>query len=247
MPTPRIPPRDHDQWADICIHIIRHYNEGWANGFHLNLDYWHIWEEPAALRTVLDTHGFTQTELHLAEWHYIPDALWGDLFAAPDVRKRAWDTINGLDSAAFLCATLIGLQDSPIAMANYYVGSTLKWGFYDPYGARNKCYYGMKAFSLLAAYENRIAVHSPDGAPGMWALAGRRNSGESAVLVSCQEGPAGPIDIVIEGAPINPRHVRVLAVDAGRNLEPMDAVQASATGIRFIKPAGAAVILAEFH
>jgi hypothetical protein len=247
MPTPRIPPRDHDHWADICINIIRHYNEGWANGFHLNLDYWHIWEEPAALRTVLDAHGFTQTELHLAEWHYIPDALWGDLFAAPDVRKRAWDTVNGLDSAAFLCATLIGLQDRPIAMANYYVGSTLKWGFYDPYGARNKCYYGMKAFSLLATYENRIAVHSLDGAPRMWALAGRRNSGESAVLVSCLEGPAGPIDIAIEGGLIDPRHVHVLAIDAGRDLEPMDAVQASATGIRFIKPAGAAVILAEFH
>jgi xylan 1,4-beta-xylosidase len=40
------PPKDFDKWADICIGIIRHYNEGWANGFHHNIEYWCIWEEP---------------------------------------------------------------------------------------------------------------------------------------------------------------------------------------------------------
>lgn len=40
------PPADYQRWADICIHIIRHYNEGWANGFHHNIEYWSIWEEP---------------------------------------------------------------------------------------------------------------------------------------------------------------------------------------------------------
>jgi xylan 1,4-beta-xylosidase len=40
------PPEDFSKWADICVNIIRHYNEGWANGFHYNMDYWHIWEEP---------------------------------------------------------------------------------------------------------------------------------------------------------------------------------------------------------
>jgi hypothetical protein len=40
------PPADPDKWADICINIIRHYNEGWANGFHHNIRYWEIWNEP---------------------------------------------------------------------------------------------------------------------------------------------------------------------------------------------------------
>ncbi|NLO73003.1 MAG: hypothetical protein GX100_02690 [candidate division WS1 bacterium] len=39
------PPEDYDKWADICINIIRHYNEGWANGFHHNIPYWEIWNE----------------------------------------------------------------------------------------------------------------------------------------------------------------------------------------------------------
>lgn len=40
------PPKDYQKWARICEHIIRHYNEGWANGFHFNLKYWEIWNEP---------------------------------------------------------------------------------------------------------------------------------------------------------------------------------------------------------
>ena len=40
------PPEDYDKWADICCGIIRHYNHGWANGFHYNIRYWEIWNEP---------------------------------------------------------------------------------------------------------------------------------------------------------------------------------------------------------
>ena len=40
------PPRDFSKWARICEHIIRHYNEGWADGFHMGIVYWEIWNEP---------------------------------------------------------------------------------------------------------------------------------------------------------------------------------------------------------
>lgn len=39
-------PDDYEKWADICVHIIRHYNEGWADGFHWNIQFWEIWNEP---------------------------------------------------------------------------------------------------------------------------------------------------------------------------------------------------------
>ena len=41
-----LPPKDNLKWAKICEHIIRHYNEGWANGLHLGIKYWEIWNEP---------------------------------------------------------------------------------------------------------------------------------------------------------------------------------------------------------
>ena len=40
------PPKDYPKWAKICINIIRHYNDGWSNGFHYNIKYWEIWNEP---------------------------------------------------------------------------------------------------------------------------------------------------------------------------------------------------------
>ena len=40
------PPKDYAKWARICEHVIRHYNEGWANGFNYGIEYWEIWNEP---------------------------------------------------------------------------------------------------------------------------------------------------------------------------------------------------------
>ena len=39
-------PKDFKKWAQICEHIIRHYTEGWADGFHYDIEYWEIWNEP---------------------------------------------------------------------------------------------------------------------------------------------------------------------------------------------------------
>lgn len=41
-----LPPKDFHKWARICEHIIRHMNEGWADGHEWNIDYWEIWNEP---------------------------------------------------------------------------------------------------------------------------------------------------------------------------------------------------------
>ncbi len=40
------PPADPEKWAAVCLGIIRHYNEGWANGFHYGIRHWEIWNEP---------------------------------------------------------------------------------------------------------------------------------------------------------------------------------------------------------
>lgn len=41
-----LPPKDFKKWAIICEHIIRHYTEGWAEGFNCDIEYWEIWNEP---------------------------------------------------------------------------------------------------------------------------------------------------------------------------------------------------------
>ncbi len=42
-------PKDFNKWARICEHIVRHYNEGWANGHEWNIRYWEIWNEPVSI------------------------------------------------------------------------------------------------------------------------------------------------------------------------------------------------------
>ena len=42
----RIPPGNFSKWAEICKHIVMHYNDGWNNGFYYNISYWEIWNEP---------------------------------------------------------------------------------------------------------------------------------------------------------------------------------------------------------
>jgi len=41
-----IPPENMAKWAEVCKHIVMHYNDGWNNGFNYNITYWEIWNEP---------------------------------------------------------------------------------------------------------------------------------------------------------------------------------------------------------
>lgn len=49
------PPKDYQKWAVICEHIIAHFNEGWADGYNMNIEYWEIWNEPNAVDMWLGT------------------------------------------------------------------------------------------------------------------------------------------------------------------------------------------------
>ena len=40
------PPEDFHKYAEVCAGIIRHYTRGWNNGFHYDMKYWEIWNEP---------------------------------------------------------------------------------------------------------------------------------------------------------------------------------------------------------
>lgn len=51
------PPADFHKWADICEHIVRHYNCGWAEGFHWGIEYWEIWNEPDGIQKNVEPNG----------------------------------------------------------------------------------------------------------------------------------------------------------------------------------------------
>lgn len=67
------PPEDFEKWARICLNVIRHYNEGWAKGFHWNIQYWEIWNEP-------DNQFFQEDRSKDPLWSGTPEQYY-DLYA----------------------------------------------------------------------------------------------------------------------------------------------------------------------
>ncbi len=41
-----VAPQDHQAWAEAAVHIAKHYNDGWADGFQWDIEYWEVWNEP---------------------------------------------------------------------------------------------------------------------------------------------------------------------------------------------------------
>lgn len=233
------PPSDFKKWAKICVNIIRHYNEGWANGFYHRIKYWEIWNEPELklmwlgtqqqyfelyetaakaikthdpslkvggpattgvrsvlaepflkycrekslpldffswhayfnnpylitrdakfIRKLLDQYGFTQTESHLNEWHYLTS--WEEL-SPPKEQLEKYKTLGekfavtiGPKGAAYAASVLMLLQDCPIDVTNFYSADTNPYGMFDVFGAPGKVYYVFKAFNELTKTGNRV-------------------------------------------------------------------------------------------
>ena len=91
------PPKDAAKWARICEHVIRHYNEGWANGFSYGIEYWEIWNEPDSV-----------TERGSMMWLGTKEEYF-DLYAvsAKHLKKCFGDTIKigGFASCGFYAVT----------------------------------------------------------------------------------------------------------------------------------------------
>lgn len=83
-------PSDPEKWARVCEHIVRHYREGWANGFYYpQMKYWEIWNEPDGIDPQIEPFGppnwigtaeeyyhlYSVTAKHLKEKH--PQILVG--------------------------------------------------------------------------------------------------------------------------------------------------------------------------
>jgi len=90
------PPKDYDKWARICEHIIMHYNEGWADGFHYNITYWEIWNEP-------DNINVTPSEL----WSGTPEDFYRLYDVAAKHLKKRFPNIKvgGYSSWGFTAIT----------------------------------------------------------------------------------------------------------------------------------------------
>lgn len=100
-----LPPADYTKWAQICEHIIRHYNEGWANGFNYNIEYWEIWNEPDGGKY----EEFSETEYNTENvfWHGSSEQFYRLYDVAANYLKSKFPQlkIGGYGSCGFYALT----------------------------------------------------------------------------------------------------------------------------------------------
>jgi hypothetical protein len=200
----------------------------------LPLDFlsWHMYtSDPSApvrgtigLRRVLDAYGFRKAEIHLNEWNYLPNNDWGPMLSRDGPRLQKWfDDAGGERGAAFVACVLLGLQDAPLNMANFYTGDTGAWGLFNQYGVPRKTYYAFRAFKALVDHPLRLAVEG--GTAGeMATVAGLSSDGrELAVVISNFRSPKGRIELTCDNLPWSgPSEYELLVLDDTRDLESMD-------------------------
>lgn len=275
------PPRDFAKWAAVCSHVVRHYNQGWANGYHYskNIKYWEIWNEPdggfwagtpeqyyhlyevtakalknvdssirvggpalagklefldgllkhcaerrvpldfvswhtyerhpynvcqqaAKIQDLLDRHGYSKIESILDEWNYFPGE-WGRIEGDPEYRRHLCrDQMAGVSGAAFDASVLIYLQDSTVALADFYQGTSLFWGgLFDEFGVPQKTFFTFKAFKFLLGTPHRVRTSGSDQ-NGFATIAGLSDdNSEATILISNFGTHYDHFDLSLRGLP----------------------------------------------
>jgi hypothetical protein len=59
-------PQNPEKWTRVCVNIIRHYNDGWADGMQLGLRDFEIWAKPDTMPDVTNAavFGFYEKVAH---------------------------------------------------------------------------------------------------------------------------------------------------------------------------------------
>jgi hypothetical protein len=308
-PIHNAPPQDFAKWAEVSAHIVRHYNQGWANGRHYNIKYWEIWNEPdgasfwsgtpeeyfnlyevtarklksldpslrvggptlayrleflegflkhcaehhvpldfvpwhiyaAAPREVvsrangvqnlLAKYGFAQVESVLDEWNYFPGDWRRQEEEAKYRHELFADRMGGAEGASFDAAVLVALQDTTVAVADFYQGTNMFWGgLFDEYGVPYKPYFTFKAFRLLLATPERVKV-TGSGLGGIAVLAGlSRRKQEATILLSNFGTRQDHYDLALRGLPWSgPLVCDQYRVDRRHDLDLVQSQQLSST------------------
>lgn len=172
---------------------------------------------PHLARKALDDLGYTDTEIHLNEWHYFPGD-WQRLRYDPEYREYMFrNVLNGLDAAAFVASVLTLWQDTPLDMSCYYTTASTAWGCLpDGAGMPAKPFYSLTAFGEIVRYPNRLSIKTLSS--GLTVLAGQDNN-ETAVLFSAFK--TGPAKVVLQtDCKIEEHKLSFRLLDEQHNLTP---------------------------
>ena len=176
--------------------------------------------QPVKMRRFLDEFGFSKTRLCINEWHYLAASWDGIQGNDPEERRKARESLHGIDSAVFNLAVLCGWQYGPLDLGMWYGSGfdSVCWGYRDPDRRFTKNYYSMELFGRFLR-DYTVKCNAGDTANSIHLLAGISADGSKAgVLAADFKGGETELKIPVKGIE---KYTRVSAVvlDAARNNE----------------------------
>ena len=197
---------------------------------------------PAQIRAVLNEYGFSQTEIHLSEWHY--HAGWG---SQCDIgrQKKLQQEMVGPHSAAYLTAVLSRFQDEPIDMTHYYTGSTGSgYSLFSNFGEPHCGYY---AFDFLNRMMETERIEATADHPCVTVLAGKTADGAIRILASCFKTDQDDLAFSLEKDDIRAKHWKLTVVDVdGEKRDLTKDIRVEENRLIFEKASGSMTVFLEF-
>jgi len=159
-------------------------------------------EKAFQTRKYLDELRFTETEIHMNEWNYLPDNQWGPMLDTDDPKGREiwYERMGGAEGAAFITCVLIELQAAPVDVCNHYtnIGG---FGVFTQHGVPKKSYYAIKAFNEL--FKSPIRLFAEGGAKNTCSVAAGTNEDRSeiTVLIGNLQSGASKTTVILNAFP----------------------------------------------
>ncbi len=181
-------------------------------GAPLDFYSWHSYESrtPEILRFArqvqesLNKFGFQSVENILNEWRYGPNEEWDVLFRRRDLLRRSTKAqeMNGPAAASYAAAVMLGMQDGPVALANYYTADNMPYfGIFDAYGAPLLPYRAFLCFAALAKCRTQVEVYRQIVPDTIYAVAARTDDGEIRLMVVNDSPRPANVRIMLKNHP----------------------------------------------
>lgn len=164
-----VPPADSLKWARICANVIRHYNEGWADGFRHDIEYWEIWNEPELNPKMWNAPFATFLEFYCVTASYLkqqfPHLKIGGPSLCAGLNQPADDFLSACQKANapldffswhMYSPTISGLADTPAAVRK----KLDSYGFTNTESHLNEWRYASFDWGMLSADSEYARRHS---------------------------------------------------------------------------------------
>jgi len=295
-----VPPANYEKFADVCLNIVRHYNDGWADGFRHGITHWEVWCEPdlaqfwtgtveefgrlyemvarrikkafpnikiggpslahrmeffepwlaycrdhdvpidfcswhcyttdpdclvdlcGQYRAALDKHGYEHAEGHLNEWNYIPSNCWNQFQQDAEYAHQLLKSMASAEAAAYVATVLARIQDTALAMANFYSGDTSIYGLFERaerHGYPKKTVRAFEAFAALLDTPVRVAAVNQEGQSGVTAIAGIAPDGNAAtIMIAALRADRESCEISLKNEPWSAADYTIRVLDEDNDL-----------------------------